>query len=328
VKHEHQQGGKRYAFDIEPQNHNCRLDVFLSATDIGFSRSRIQAVIRSRTVLINGSPSKSSYKLKTGDKVSVTISPPKTATALEPLDIDFKIIYEDHSLVVINKPAGVVVHPAPGHATDTLVHGLLLRCNDLSGIGGVLRPGIVHRLDKDTSGIMVVAKNDRAHVSLSQQFKSREITKAYIAVVHGRVKGNKGKIDLPIARHPLNRKKMAVSFSGDKQAVTLWEKTKEFEQDFSLLSVFPKTGRTHQIRVHLSHIGHPIVGDEVYGHGLRWWKRQPLYQDLKGDLTFINRQMLHAKTIGFMHPDQGKRLNFEAPIPDDMTNVIRVLMAV
>ena len=278
--------------------------------------------------MINGSPSKSSYKLKTGDKVRVTISPPKTASALEPLDIDFKIIYEDHSLVVINKPAGVVVHPAPGHATDTLVHGLLLRCHNLSGIGGVLRPGIVHRLDKDTSGIMVVAKNDRAHVSLSQQFKSREITKAYIAVVHGRVKGNKGKIDLPIARHPLNRKKMAVSFSGDKQAVTLWEKTKEFEHDFSLLTVFPKTGRTHQIRVHLSYIGHPIVGDEVYGHGLRWWKRQPLYKDLNSDLTFINRQMLHAKAIGFMHPDQGKRLKFEAPIPDDMTNVIRVLMTV
>jgi len=244
---------------------------------------------------------------------------------LRPETVEFGIIYEDNSLIVLNKPAGLVVHPAAGHATGTLVHGLLQHCHDLSGIGGVLRPGIVHRLDKDTSGIMVATKSDRSHTFLASQFKSGEVKKQYIALVHGVIRGNEGKIELPIGRHPKKRKQMSVQPSGGRRALTLWQKIEEFHGEFSLLSVSIKTGRTHQIRVHLSHIGHPVAGDPVYGYGQRWWKRHPLYK--KGLLPSIKRQMLHATSLGFVHPDSERYMEFEAPLPDDMAHAVRILQS-
>jgi 23S rRNA pseudouridine1911/1915/1917 synthase len=237
--------------------------------------------------------------------------------------VTFELIYEDPWLIVVNKPPGIVVHPAPGHFTGTLVHGLLQHCTDLSGIGGVMRPGIVHRLDKDTSGLMVVAKNDAAHAYLSAQFKAGKVTKRYVALVHGIVKGRKGEINLPIGRHPVRRKEMSVQPSKGRVAKTLWEKQEELAGLFSLLSVSPKTGRTHQIRVHLSHVGYPIVGDAVYGHRRSWWKKR--FLEGSGLPGLIERQMLHAGTLGFVHPQGGDYREFTAPLPADMELVLEIL---
>ncbi len=310
------------SYEITRQSQNIRLDVFLAASSNDLSRSRIQSLIKKGFVEVNNLPSKPGYRLKAGDHISLTI-PPAETLPLEPEAVEFGILYEDESLIVVNKPPGVVVHPAPGHATGTLVHGLLRHCKDLSGIGGVLRPGIVHRLDKDTSGLMVVAKNDRAHTLLSRQFKSGKVQKEYVALVHGLVIGDEQVIDLPISRHPQKRKEMAVSLSGGKRALTHWKKIEEFKSGFSLLSVSIKTGRTHQIRVHLSHIGHPVVGDPVYGYGQKWWKRHPLFEDHM--LVSINRQLLHARRLGFTHPDQGRFVEYESPIPTDMDYVLTML---
>lgn len=310
------------SYEITRQSQNIRLDVFLTTTSSDLSRSRIQSLIKKGLVKVNNLLSKPGYRLKAGDHVSLTI-PPAEALSLEPEAVEFGILYEDESLIVVNKPPGVVVHPAPGHATGTLVHGLLRHCKDLSGIGGVLRPGIVHRLDKDTSGLMVVAKNDRAHTLLSRQFKSGKVQKEYVALVHGLVIGDEQVIDLPISRHPQKRKEMAVSLSGGKRALTHWKKIEEFKSGFSLLSVLIKTGRTHQIRVHLSHIGHPVVGDPVYGYGQKWWKRHPLFEDHMP--VSINRQLLHARRLGFAHPDHGGFVEYESPIPKDMDYVLTIL---
>jgi len=299
-----------------------RLDLFLHSCSAGLSRSRIQSLIRGGDVKVNSQPSKPSHKVKPGDEVLLVI-PPAAAQVLEPEVVEFQVVYEDPSIIVLNKPPGLVVHPAPGHATGTLVQGLLYHCGDLSGIGGVLRPGIVHRLDKDTSGLMVVAKDDQAHLSLSDQFKSGAVEKKYIALVHGMVKGTKGRVDLPIGRHPKKRKEMSIAATGGRRALTLWRKIEDLESGFSLLSVVIKTGRTHQIRVHLSHIGHPVVGDPVYGYGRRWWKGHPLVT--KGGPLPVKRQMLHAKKLGFMHPKQGRYLEFETTIPDDMQFALRAL---
>jgi 23S rRNA pseudouridine1911/1915/1917 synthase len=187
----------------------------------------------------------------------------------------------------------------------------------------MLRPGIVHRLDKDTSGLMVVAKNDKAHAFLSGQFKAGKVKKQYVALVHGRIKGDAQEINLPISRHPIKRKEMAVALFGGKQALTRWKKIEEFQSGFSLLSISIKTGRTHQIRVHLSHIGHPVVGDPVYGYGRRWWNNHPLHK--KGLLPSIKRQMLHATRLGFVHPEQERYLEFESPLPNDMAHAVLVL---
>jgi 23S rRNA pseudouridine1911/1915/1917 synthase len=292
-----------------------RVDIYIASRAKDLTRSRAQELIRQKLVQVNRSPVKASYRLKEGDRVDLTLPPPRPCV-LEPESVPFTVVYEDASLLVINKPPGLVVHPAPGHSTGTLVHGLLRHCRDLSGIGGILRPGIVHRLDKDTSGLVVVAKSDRVHVALSAQFKSGAVKKTYLALVHGVVQHKEGVVDLPIARHPQRRKEMAVS-PGGKEAITHWEKLEEYGKLFTLLLVRPRTGRTHQIRVHLSHIGHPIVGDPVYGFRKNRWQ--------KGSVDFfpeIPRQMLHAKRLGFVHPETGHCCEFEAPVPSDMAGCI------
>jgi 23S rRNA pseudouridine1911/1915/1917 synthase len=304
---------------------DVRLDVFLSASEIGLSRSRIQSLIRDGNIQVNGNLSKPSQRLKGGDKISIRVPPPSVVN-MTPQDVDFSVIYEDRSLIVVSKPAGVVVHPAPGHYEGTLVHGLLKHCKDLSGIGGELRPGIVHRLDKDTSGLMVVAKNDKAHLSLASQFKNGAIRKKYAAIVHGRLKTTEGEMNLPIGRHPVKRKKMAVLPKGGRQAITRWRKTEEFDAGFSFLSILLKTGRTHQIRVHMAHMGHPLAGDLVYGYGQNWWKRN--FSTGKGFSYRPERQMLHSTLLGFIHPEKDSFMEFESLLPQDMVRMLEVLRMV
>ncbi len=303
-------------FKIVEQEQDIRLDRYLASRPLGLSRSRIQELIKTGAVKVNCSVSKPSYNLKAGDLISLIIPPP-TPQSIEPEEVPFDILYEDEAIIFLDKPAGVVVHPAPGHFSGTLVHGLLYHCKDLSGIGGVLRPGIVHRLDKDTSGLMVVAKSDRAHEALIKQFKQGEVKKEYIALIHGVPVPRQGKIELPIARHPKKRKEMAVTKSGGRMALTVWKVLETYySNSFSVLSVKIKTGRTHQIRVHLSHLGHPVIGDPVYGYGKNWWKRRPEFN--KAGLSPPGRQMLHSRTLGFKHPVTGKYQEYHAPIPEDM----------
>jgi 23S rRNA pseudouridine1911/1915/1917 synthase len=317
-----QEEDSRHLFCVNEADSAQRLDAFLVLQNQNLTRSRVQELIRSGFVRVNHLHSKPGYRLKPGDHVEVTLPPPQPLR-LDPESVTFELIYEDPWLIVVNKPPGIVVHPAPGHFTGTLVHGLLQHCTDLSGIGGVMRPGIVHRLDKDTSGLMVVAKNDAAHAYLSAQFKAGKVTKRYVALVHGIVKGRKGEINLPIGRHPVRRKEMSVQPSKGRVAKTLWEKQEELAGLFSLLSVSPKTGRTHQIRVHLSHVGYPIVGDAVYGHRRSWWKKR--FLEGSGLPGLIERQMLHAGTLGFVHPQGGDYREFTAPLPADMELVLEIL---
>jgi 23S rRNA pseudouridine1911/1915/1917 synthase len=313
---------RSFYFAITVEDRDWRIDAFLASRLKHMTRSRVQALIRTGYVEVNGNIPKASYRLKVGDYVILYI-PPDEPSKLEPQSLSFSIVYEDAFLIVLNKPAGLVIHPAPGHPTGTLVHGLLHHCGDLSGVGGVLRPGIVHRLDKDTSGLLVVAKNDAVHLALAEQFKAGAVKKRYLALVHGKIEGIKGKIDLPIGRHPRKRKEMAVLMSGGKRALTLWEKEELLDKGFSLLSVTPKTGRTHQIRVHLSHVGHPVVGDPLYGPGKRWWKIH--FPGIPETLNCIARQMLHAGMLGFIHPDSRVYCQFRAPMPDDMAEALRLL---
>jgi len=317
---------RTFYFQVLGEGNGVRLDLYLSQRDTGLSRSRIQSLIKKGRVILNGHPARASARLREGDLILLEI-PPVTPPRLEPEAVPFQLLHEDRALLVLNKPAGVVVHPAPGHPTGTLVQGILRLCKDLSGIGGELRPGIVHRLDKDTSGLLVVAKNDRAHAALARQFKAGEVTKRYLALVYGPVKAAKGKITLPIGRHPRKRKVMAVRpEGGGKAALTVWEKRENLAGGFCLLDVSIKTGRTHQIRVHLSHEGHPIVGDPLYGQGRARFRRHPLYR--AGHLPPCDRQMLHAERLGFTHPDSGDFLEFRAPLPEDMKRMLRALRAV
>ena len=311
-----------YHFSISREDGEARLDIYLSSRLKDLTRSKAQNLVKNGFVTVNDRLVKASYRLKRGDSVNLSM-PPDTATDLKPEPIALDILHEDSSLIVLNKPPGLVVHPAPGHPTGTLVHGLLQRFPDLSGVGGPHRPGIIHRLDKDTSGLMVIAKNDRVHRVLSEQFKGAAIKKTYLALVHGNTKDESGEINLPIARHPRRRKEMAVLVSGGRKALTCWRKEETFADKFSLLSVSPRTGRTHQIRVHLSYIGHPIVGDPVYGYKRTWWRRQPTL--INNVLPQLNRQMLHAQRLGFVHPDSGDFCEFQAPLPEDMDHLLKSL---
>lgn len=316
------QSYRRLSFSIAGEEGEERLDTYLASRLEDLTRSRVQDLVKRGFVKVNGRSAKTSYRIKVGDHVDLSI-PPEPPKVLKPEPIEFSILHEDSSLIILNKPPGLVVHPAPGHSTGTLVHGLLQYWPELSGMGGPHRPGIIHRLDKDTSGLMVVAKNDKVHHFLSGQFKGGTVKKKYLALVHGIPEGERGEIDLPIARHPRRRKEMSVLISGGKKALTFWRKVETFEGKFSLLSVAPKTGRTHQIRVHLSYLGHPIVGDPVYGYKKNWWKKQkPLKEHM---FLPVGRQMLHAEILGFIHPDSEEFCEFHAPMPEDMVDILNTL---
>jgi len=307
---------------ISEEEKEQRIDLFLAIRESNLTRSRIQALIKEQCVKVNGLPVKASYKLRPKDQVCITI-PPVAPSKITPEPVKFSLVYEDSCILVLDKPPGLVIHPAPGHIKGTLVHGLMHHCHNLSGIGGVLRPGIVHRLDKDTSGLLVVAKNDLAHANLSSQFKDGRVNKKYIALVHGDMPGRKGEIDLPISRHPVRRKEMAVSKTGGKRAITLWNKLEVIGNRFSLLEVYIKTGRTHQIRVHLSHMGYPIVGDPVYGLRRTWWTRQ--CNEAIEVAESVKRQMLHSVLLGFTHPETGIYCEFTSAVAPDMDDVIKSL---
>jgi 23S rRNA pseudouridine1911/1915/1917 synthase len=306
-----------FPVDGEP----ARLDVFIAGAVPGMTRSTAQRLIEAGLVTVDGTVQKPSLKLKGGERISVTIPPP-TAAEPEAETIPLEILYEDGDIVVVNKPAGMVVHPGAGNPGGTLVNALLGHCRDLSGIGGELRPGIVHRIDKDTSGVLVVAKNDTAHNSLSHQFKEHTIKRIYLALVFGSPKADKGRIESAIGRHPVDRKRMSGSARRGKQAVTHWQAVGRYP-GLTLMRLKLETGRTHQIRVHLSEAGHPLAGDPVYGGSGRLASIQdPRLRELIRDL---GRQALHAKTLGFIHPTTGQYLEFDTELPADMARIIEYL---
>ena len=313
---------KIFTFHQTSADTGLRLDKFLSDDrNVGLSRAKIQKLIENGSVTVNSERKKASYQLTPGDTIKI-VYPPSSVLLEASEDIEFDLLYEDNSIVVINKPPGLVVHPSAGHDKGTLVHGLLYRCNQLSS-SDPIRPGVVHRLDKDTSGVMVIAKSNKAHDHLAQQFKKREIKKRYLALVHGTAEKEKGIINLPISRHPVRRKEMSVSLSKGREAMSEWKVVSVFSLGFSLLKISPYTGRTHQIRVHMAYMGYPIVGDAVYGYGKRWWKKQSLV--LKEALALVKRQMLHAEILGFLHPDSLRYVEFKAPPPKDMVFLMKWL---
>ena len=298
-----------------------RLDIFISKAAEDMTRSGVQRLIEAGLVTVNGVLEKPSLKLKGGERIVMKIPAPAPAVPVAE-EIPLEILYEDSDIVVVNKPAGMVVHPGAGNFTGTLVNALLGHCRDLSGIGGEIRPGIVHRIDKDTSGILVVAKNDRAHQDLARQFKEHSIKRVYVALVYGSPKGDKGSIEAAIGRHPSDRKKMSGVARRGRHAVTHW-RVKGRYQRMTLMRITLETGRTHQIRVHLSEAGHPLVGDSVYGGGGRLADVQdPVLRKLVREL---GRQALHAGTLGIIHPSTGVYMEFDADIPDDMAHIIEYL---
>ena len=299
---------EKISLQVEKEFDNVRLDLYLSKTFEDKSRSYLQGIIEEGNVLVNNNKKKRNYKLKVGDNIEVNIPAPKLLQ-IEPENIDLDIVYEDKDLIVVNKPQNMVVHPAPGVYSGTLVNALLNHCKDLSGINGVARPGIVHRIDKDTSGVLVVAKNDKSHNNLAVQFKEHSISRVYMALVEGIIKDEQGTIEAPIGRHPVDRIKMAVVKDG-RHAVTHYKVVERFK-NHTLVECRLETGRTHQIRVHMSHIMHPLVGDPVYGY-----KKQRF--NLKG-------QMLHAKLLGFIHPTTGEYMEFESSIPEYFKKIIKIL---
>jgi 23S rRNA pseudouridine1911/1915/1917 synthase len=306
---------------VSPCSQGQRLDLFIQQNLPDCSRAGIQRLIKKGNIRVNQKiVKKGAYKVRQGDEVHVFMpqaAPPELTPWHYPLDI----LYEDSSLLVINKPAGMVVHPSAGHRDQTLVHALLARGIGLSQVGGILRPGIIHRLDKDTSGALMVAKTDSAHWELARQFKRGGIEKIYLALVKGPMPGKCGTITAPIGRHPVNRKKMSTLSPSGKPATTLWRVEREFTGGICLLRVELKTGRTHQIRVHLAREGRPVLGDSVYG-GRNASPRSLMEQDLR---QVVRRQMLHAYSIGFMHPETGQWVRLEAPLPQDMVEVLSVL---
>ncbi|MCX5686040.1 MAG: RluA family pseudouridine synthase [Candidatus Omnitrophica bacterium] len=293
-----------FKFEVTELDKGKRLDKFLVENlPKLYSRTFIQKLISDQSVLVNGISAKRHHNISAGETIDVKI-PESTPSRIEAEDIPLDIVYEDKDLLVVNKPVGMVVHPAPGNYTKTLVNALLAHSKDLSGIGGVAKPGIVHRIDKDTSGLLVVAKSDEAHNALSEQFRDKTTKRVYIALVKGVVELDNGIVELPIARSRRDRKKMAVDFENSKEAVTRYKVLKRFK-DFTQLEVTLGTGRTHQIRVHMSYIGHPILGDAKYGS--------------RGKLK---RPALHAKVLGFVHPKTGRYMEFTSDLPEDMKELI------
>lgn len=305
---------------VEDEN-GLRLDLFLARRDRSLSRSQIRRLIDSGHVLVGMQPVKASHRLKAGESVSAEM-PAATSYDVPPQDIPLSVIYEDESILVIDKPAGMVVHPAAGHDRGTLVNAVLFHCRDLSGIGGVLRPGIVHRLDKDTSGLLIVAKSDRAHQALTDQFKSRGVQKTYQALVHGNLMEDRGFVDLPVGRHPVDRKKMSTRSRRGKDAVTHWRVCERYGAA-TFLELDIETGRTHQIRVHLNALGHPVVGDSVYGGTKK--TRTVENPTVRAALQGMKRQALHAARLRFTHPVRGDAMAFASPLPADMVALCEAL---
>lgn len=302
---------QNYISSVSDAYHNVRLDHYLVQMDVsGFSRSQISESIKLGSVTVNRRVVKPGYRLKSGDVVSGFINVPISESRPIPQQIPFDILYEDPSIIVIAKPPGLVVHPGSGNQDHTLVNGLLYYFQELAEVGDPGRPGIVHRLDKDTSGVMVIARNMRVHQRLVQDFKDRNIQKEYLALVHGVPGEQQGRIVAPLGRHPVNRQKMAIREIHGKYAVTSWN-IKTTYTHYSLLQVRIETGRTHQIRVHLAHIRHPVAGDRVYGPG-------------RNNLPF-QRQMLHSWKLTLDHPESGKPMTFEAPLTSDFTRALKTV---
>ncbi|XBM33121.1 RluA family pseudouridine synthase [Bacillus licheniformis] len=296
---------EHYDMTVHEEHKGERIDKYLTAVEADWSRTQVQQWIKEDRVLVNGNAVKANYKVQEGDAVSVQVPEPEPLdVTAEPMDLD--IYYEDQDVLVVNKPRGMVVHPAPGHLTGTLVNGLMAHCDDLSGINGVMRPGIVHRIDKDTSGLLMVAKNDMAHESLVNQLVNKTVTRKYTALVHGVIPHDHGTIDAPIGRDKKDRQSMTVTRENGKHAVTHFEVIERFD-DFTVVECQLETGRTHHIRVHMKYIGFPLAGDLKYGP--------------KKTVDF-NGQVLHAGVLGFDHPRTGEYVEFEAPLPDDMKNLL------
>ena len=285
-----------------------RIDAWLSTNVPDLTRNAAQRLLTEGMVLVNGKPPKKNYKVNAGDAVIVTI-PDIAEVPLVPQNIPLDIVFEDEDVVVVNKPRGMVVHPAPGHPDGTLVNALMYHCGDsLSGVGGEKRPGIVHRIDKDTSGLLIVAKNDAAHLALSAQLSDRSLSRVYRAVVAGNLKQDSGTVDAPIGRHPNDRKKMAVTHQNSRNAVTHWSVLERY-RGYTHVRCKLETGRTHQIRVHMAHIGHPLLGDEVYGHA-------------KLPEKGLVGQCLHAKELQFIHPRTGEAVHLDTELPDYFKEVL------
>lgn len=296
-----------FTFGAEREDIGSRIDVFIAENIDDLSRSGVQRLIEEGYVKLNGAPVKANYKLREKDIIDVEVPEAKTVEIL-PENIPLDILYEDKDVIIVNKPQGMVVHPAPGHTTGTLVNALMYHCGDeLSGINGEKRPGIVHRIDKDTSGVLMIAKNDMAHQSLAEQLADHSITRKYNAIVFNGFQEDEGTVDQPIGRNPLDRKKMAVTQKHSRRAVTHY-RVLERMGNFTLIEAQLETGRTHQIRVHLTFIGHPLLGDTVYGP-----KKQPFH---------LEGQALHARVLGFIHPSTGQYMEFEAPLPENYEKLL------
>lgn len=297
-------------FTVTAEEAGIRIDRYLSDQCSQVSRSYLQKLLKEESVLVNEKPVKSNYKVGSLDKIQLFI-PEAIELEIEAEDIPLDIIYEDKDIILINKPKGMVVHPAAGHYSGTLVNGLMAHCKeDLSGINGVMRPGIVHRIDMDTTGVLIVCKNDVAHNSIAVQLKEHSITRKYFAVVHGVLKQDEGTVNAPIGRHPVDRKKMSINEKNGREAVTHFRVLERYRQ-FSYIECQLETGRTHQIRVHLASIGHPLLGDSVYGPAKSPYR--------------LNGQTLHAGILGIIHPRTGEYMEFSAPLPDYFEDLLRKL---
>lgn len=305
-------------YTVSKEGAGKRLDVYLSEVESGLSRSAVAKLIESGEVTVDGASVTKKYLVKEGDAVSLNLPEPEEYSA-EAEDIPLDVVFEDEDIIVINKPQGMVVHPAPGNYSGTLVNALLWHCRDsLSGIGGVMRPGIVHRIDKDTSGLLVVAKNDMAHKALSEELGYHGIEREYHALVRGGFKEEVGKVDLPIGRHPIDRKRMAVRRDDPqaREAITHYEVIESFG-GISYLKLNLETGRTHQIRVHMSHLGHPLLGDVTYGGGSTPFEKK--------HAPHLSGQALHAKRLTLTHPRTGERMTFECPLPENFERLLEIL---
>ena len=297
-------------FEITPEMEGERIDKCISNYIESLSRSYIQKIIKDGKAYVNDAPVKSNYKVRVDDKVQFMI-PDCEEPDIPPQDIPLDIIYEDKDVLIVNKPKNMVVHPAPGHYEGTLVNAIMFHChNDLSGINGVLRPGIVHRIDKDTTGSLIICKNDEAHRKIAGQLKEHSITRKYRAIVYGRIADDEGTINAPIGRHPTDRKKMAINERNGKPAITHYKVLERFDK-YTYIECQLETGRTHQIRVHMTSIGHPLLGDKVYGNAKCPFK--------------LEGQTLHAMTIGFVHPSTNQYVEYEAPLPEYFEKLLQIL---